>query len=206
VKLRQALITQIKSIFFNPVVEATNINGEKHYFLKLHPRIFMNMMFAFKQKWLYEESVVANENPNFRAMEKLLHEWVTVYLRSDKVFYLQNSNEGAEPQLVDAAAKAQVINKILETFMNVSSDFRTGVARQFTQQIQNSQILTLLENDVIKIENAQLMNPVFNNFSRVVAAMINQEPTLVNRFLKVEKKIAAPTEEVKEQPVSTFDV
>ena len=178
--------------------------------MKVHPRILLHMMFAFKQKWLYEESVVAHENPNFKAMEKLLIDWVTVYNKSKNVFYVKENNGVAEPVPLDATQKAQVINRILETFMNVTNDFRTGVARQFSQQIQQSQILNLFEEEVLRLDNAALVNPFFNNFARIVGSMINQEPTLVNRYLKVEKKlvmqaaIVQQPEEAKE-PVSTFD-
>jgi len=54
------------------------------------------MMFAFKQKWLYEESVVANENPNFKAMEKLLIDWVTIYNKSPNVYYVKDNNGSTE--------------------------------------------------------------------------------------------------------------
>lgn len=51
-------------------------------------------MFAFKQKWLYEEALVANENPNFRAMEKLIIDWIMIYNKSDNVYYLMESKCG----------------------------------------------------------------------------------------------------------------
>lgn len=89
-KLRLSLIANIKEIFFSPVVEATCPKGQKHYFMKLHPRIFQSMMFPFKQKWLYEESVAANENPNFKLMEKLLIDWITVY-NTGNVYYIKES-------------------------------------------------------------------------------------------------------------------
>jgi hypothetical protein len=59
------------------------------------------MMFAFKQKWLYEESVAANENPNFRQMEKLLIDWVKVYNMSNHVYYLKEKNGVFEPVKLD---------------------------------------------------------------------------------------------------------
>ena len=46
-------------------------------------------MFAFKQKWLYEESVVGSENPNFKAMEKILIDWVTIYNKSQNVYFIK---------------------------------------------------------------------------------------------------------------------
>lgn len=101
-RLRLALTACIKNIFFNPIIEATcHLTGEKHYYLKLHPRIFLGMMFAFKQKWLYEESVAANENPNFQQMEKLLIDWVKVYNKSNHVYYLKEKNGVFEPVKLD---------------------------------------------------------------------------------------------------------
>jgi len=130
-KLRLSLIECIKQIFFQPVVEAVDPKGGKRYFMKLHPRIFQNMMFPFKQKWLYEESVAANENPNFKLMEKLLLDWITVYNKGD-VYYIKDTCGQQEICKLEASAKGQMINRILETFMSISTDFRTGVARHFS--------------------------------------------------------------------------
>lgn len=94
------------------------------------------MMFAFKQKWLYEESVAANENPNFRLMEKLLVDWVKVYNRSDHVYYLKETNGVFEPVKLDKQNKCQVINRILEAFTNSPTDLRVVLARQYSQWIQ----------------------------------------------------------------------
>lgn len=89
-KLRTGIIDQVKKLFFEPFVEATCAKGEKHYFMKVHPRILISLMFAFKQKWLFEESG-ANENTNFKAMEKLLIDWVTIYNKSSNVYFVKDS-------------------------------------------------------------------------------------------------------------------
>lgn len=111
--------------------------GQKLYFLKLHPRIFLGMMFAFKQKWLYEESVAANENPNFRLMERLLIDWVRIYSKTDHLYYVRETNGVFEPVSVDQPTKNIVINRILESFTSSTSDIRVGVtlARQYSQWV-----------------------------------------------------------------------
>lgn len=75
--------------------------------------------------------------------------------------------------------------------MNVTTSFGGGnaMSRQFTQQMQTSKILDLIKTEILPLENAQVVNPFFNNFVRIVSTMINQEPSLVNRFIKVEKEI-----------------
>lgn len=101
-KLRLAITACIKEIFFKPILEVTcHITGQKHYYLRLNPRILLGMMFSFKQKWLYEESVAANENPNFRLMEKLLVDWVKIYNKSDHIYYLKENNGVFEPVKLD---------------------------------------------------------------------------------------------------------
>lgn len=79
--------------------------------------------------------------------------------------------------------------------------------------MQNSQILELFESEMLRLDNAVHVNPFFNNFVKIIAVMINQEPTLVNRFLKVEKKLSVVVEEAKEaaivqvqEPISTFEL
>lgn len=73
----------------------------------MHPRLLVNsLMFAFKQKWLYEESVVGSENPNFKAMEKILIDWVTIYNKSQNVYFIKEHQDRCEPIRMDAAQKA----------------------------------------------------------------------------------------------------
>jgi hypothetical protein len=85
-------------------------------------------------------------------------------------------------------------------------------------------MLGLFESEMLRLENAALVNPFFNNFVKIIAVMINQEPTLVNRFLKVEKKLSVVVEEAKDaaieqveeakdaaieqvqEPISTFEI
>lgn len=120
-----------------------HLTGQKHYYLRLNPRIFLGMMFAFKHKWLYEESVAANENPNFRLMEKLLVDWVKVYNKSEHVYYLKEHNGVFEPVKLDQSAKCQVINRILETFTSSSDALRVVLARHYSQWIQQSELISV---------------------------------------------------------------
>jgi hypothetical protein len=57
---------------------------------------------------------------------------------------------------------------------------------------------------MLSVDNVQQVNPFLNNFMMVIGSMINQEPALVNRYLKVEKPEKKPAEESK-QAVSTFE-
>lgn len=84
------MVSAIGSIFFDPFVVDKQENGEKHFYMKLNPKVMISLMFVFKQKWIYEEAVAANENPNFKAFEQLILDWITIYNRTEHVFYVKD--------------------------------------------------------------------------------------------------------------------
>jgi len=70
--IRQKIVKTLKGIFFDPFVEVKDHSGHTHYVCKLCPKILTQLMFAFDQRWIYEEAGEEDEQTNFKAMEKLI--------------------------------------------------------------------------------------------------------------------------------------
>jgi hypothetical protein len=86
--------------------------------------------------------------------------------------------------------KAQIISSLLEQLVKASSELRTGIARQFSQQMQQSQLFKQFDLEVLNNTNTKEVNAYLNKFINIISEMISQEPPLVNRLLKVEKPAA----------------
>ena len=86
--------------------------------------------------------------------------------------------------------KAQIISSLLEQLIKASSELRTGIARQFSQQMQQSQLFKQFDLEVLNNTNTKEVNAYLNKFINIISEMISQEPPLVNRLLKVEKPAA----------------
>jgi hypothetical protein len=101
--------------------------------MKLNPKVMISLMFVFRQKWIYEEDVAANENPNFKAFEQLIIDWITIYNRTEHVFYVKDLKDGEfEVVRMSEKEKAQMISNLLDQLVKSSSELRTGIARQFS--------------------------------------------------------------------------
>ena len=47
-KLRQKIIAELFKLCFKPFVESEDIFGTKSYYCKVHPKVLVSLMFAFK--------------------------------------------------------------------------------------------------------------------------------------------------------------
>ena len=67
-------------------------------------------------------------------------DWILIYNKSPRVYYIKDSRPGEKLEAVKVTdeMKATIINQLLEQVVKTSNDFRTGIARQFSQQMQQS--------------------------------------------------------------------
>ena len=88
---------------------------------------------------------------------------------------------------MDSKTKASVINLILEQLLkNLSS--RVAISGAFAQRMQESSLIELFEKEMLPTTDAKSVEqcePFFNSFAKLIGEMINQDLTLIGRFLKV---------------------